>query len=80
MPGSSRSQRPKGLGRWQRLASFGAPPQRPLWASGRRLSDTMYVTELVAPDTVDTMPGATLAAFPDHGDIAAQPHPDTHWR
>jgi transaldolase len=60
--------------RWQRLAGFGAHPQRPLWAStgvkDPAYPDTMYVTELVAPDTVNTMPGATLAAFADHGDVA----------
>ncbi|MFC0438345.1 transaldolase [Kutzneria buriramensis] len=57
--------------RWQRLAGFGANPQRPLWAStgvkDPAYPDTMYVTELVAPDTVNTMPGATLEAFADHG-------------
>jgi transaldolase len=57
--------------RWQRLAGFGANPQRPLWAStgvkDPAYPDTMYVTELVAPDTVNTMPGTTLEAFADHG-------------
>ncbi|MDX6393176.1 MAG: transaldolase [Streptosporangiaceae bacterium] len=57
--------------RWQQLAALRARPQRPLWAStgakNRAYPDTMYVTELIAPDTVNTMPGATLAAFADHG-------------
>jgi transaldolase len=59
--------------RWQHLAGLGARPQRPLWAStgvkNHAYPDTMYVTELVAPDTVNTMPGTTLAAFADHGRI-----------
>jgi transaldolase len=57
--------------RWQRLARLGARPQRPLWAStgvkNPAYPDTMYVTELAAPGTVNTMPGATLEAFADHG-------------
>jgi transaldolase len=57
--------------RWQRLAALGAHPQRPLWAStgvkDPAYPDTMYITELVAPDTVNTMPGATLEAFANHG-------------
>lgn len=61
--------------RWQRLAAAGARPQRPLWAStgvkDPRYPDTMYVSELVAPGTVNTMPGATLAAFADHGTVPA---------
>jgi len=60
--------------RWQVLASAGARPQRPLWAStgvkDPRYPDTMYVTELVAPGTVNTMPGTTLEAVADHGEIA----------
>jgi transaldolase len=59
--------------RWQQLAALRARPQRPLWAStgakNRAYPDTMYVTELIAPDTVNTMPGATLAAFADHGRV-----------
>jgi transaldolase len=59
--------------RWQRLAAAGAHPQRPLWAStgvkNPAYPDTMYVTELVAPGTVNTMPGSTLAAFADHGEV-----------
>jgi transaldolase len=57
--------------RWHRLARLGARPQRPLWAStgvkNPAYPDTMYVTDLAAPGTVNTMPGATLEAFADHG-------------
>jgi transaldolase len=60
-------------GRWAALESDGAHPQRPLWAStgvkDPAYPDTMYVTELVAPNTVNTMPEATLAALADHGTI-----------
>ncbi len=60
--------------RWQVLADAGARPQRPLWAStgvkDPRYPDTLYVTELVAPHTVNTMPGKTLDAVADHGEIA----------
>ena len=56
-----------------KLAGLGAQPQRPLWAStgvkNPAYPDTMYVTELVAADTVNTMPGTTLAAFADHGEV-----------
>jgi transaldolase len=59
--------------RWQRLEKAGATRQRPLWAStGTKnpdYQDTLYVTELVAPETVNTMPEATLDAVADHGDI-----------
>lgn len=57
--------------RWQNLADDGAHVQRPLWAStgvkNPAYPDTLYVTELVAPDTVNTMPAATLEATVDHG-------------
>ncbi|MDX6740562.1 transaldolase [Actinocorallia sp. A-T 12471] len=57
--------------RWKALADAGARPQRPLWAStgvkDPALPDTLYVTELVAPGTVNTMPEATLEAAADHG-------------
>ncbi len=60
-------------GRWRRLAEQGAQRQRPLWAStgvkNPAYPDTMYVSELVAPDTVNTMPGPTLEAFADHGEV-----------
>jgi transaldolase len=62
-----------GTARWQALADAGAKPQRPLWAStGTKdptYSDTKYVTELVAPGVVNTMPEKTLHAFADHGDV-----------
>ncbi|MFC7330495.1 transaldolase [Marinactinospora rubrisoli] len=62
-----------GSQRWQELAAAGARPQRPLWAStgvkDPEYSDTRYVTELVAPNTVNTMPEATLHATADHGEI-----------
>jgi transaldolase len=57
--------------RWLELAAAGARAQRPLWAStgvkDDAYPDTMYVSELIAPQTVNTMPGTTLAAFADHG-------------
>jgi transaldolase len=68
--------------RWQRLANEGAQPQRLLWAStgvkDPNASDTLYVTALAAPYTVDTMPEATLLAFADHGKVewTLQPDPD----
>ncbi|UCM87260.1 transaldolase [Streptomyces marincola] len=59
--------------RWQVLSRAGANPQRPLWAStgvkDPAYADTLYVTELVAPGTVNTMPDATLRATEDHGEI-----------
>lgn len=60
--------------RWESLAADGAHEQRPLWAStgvkDPAYDDTMYVTELVAPNTVNTMPEATLNALIDHGSIS----------
>ena len=60
--------------RWQRLARLGARPQRPLWAStgvkNPAYPDTMYVAGLIARGTVNTMPGATLEAFADHGQVS----------
>jgi transaldolase len=59
--------------RWKALAAAGARPQRLLWAStgvkDKAFGDTRYVTDLVAPDTVNTMPEATLLAVADHGEI-----------
>lgn len=59
--------------RWARLEAHGANVQRPLWAStgvkDPSLPDTLYVTGLVAPNTVNTMPEATLNAVADHGEI-----------
>ena len=57
--------------RWQKLAAKGARPQRLLWAStgtkNKAYSDVLYVEELIGPDTVNTVPPATLDAFRDHG-------------
>lgn len=59
--------------RWKDLEASGAKVQRPLWAStgvkDPSLPDTLYVTELVAPNTVNTMPEKTLMAVADHGEI-----------
>jgi transaldolase len=59
--------------RWQALEARGANRQRPLWAStgvkDPALPDTLYVTELVVENTVNTMPEKTLDAVADHGDI-----------
>ena len=59
--------------RWQSLADDGARPQRPLWAStgvkDPAYPDTLYVTELVAPGCVNTMPEKTLQAVADHGQV-----------
>ncbi|MEK6767979.1 MAG: transaldolase [Gemmatimonadota bacterium] len=60
--------------RFRALMAQGAAVQRPLWAStgtkNPRYADTKYVDELVGPDTVNTMPPATLKAFADHGQVA----------
>lgn len=60
--------------RWQALEQQGARVQRPLWAStstkNPEYRDVMYVEELIGPDTVDTMPPATIDAFRDHGVVA----------
>ena len=57
--------------RWEALAKKGARLQRPLWAStstkNPEYRDVMYVEELIGPDTVDTMPPATIDAFREHG-------------
>jgi transaldolase/glucose-6-phosphate isomerase len=57
--------------RWDRLAAKGAKPQRLLWAStgtkNKDYSDVLYVEELIGPNTVNTVPPATLDAFRDHG-------------
>jgi transaldolase len=59
--------------RWKALQDAGARLQRPLWAStgvkDPAYDDTMYVVELVAPNTVNTMPEATLDAVADHGRV-----------
>lgn len=60
-----------GSDRWKALAAKGALPQRLLWAStgvkDKAYSDVMYVEQLIGPDTVDTIPPATMDAFRDHG-------------
>lgn len=57
--------------RWEYLASKGARPQRLLWAStstkNPQYPDTLYVDELIGPDTVNTMPQETIEAYQDHG-------------
>ena len=60
--------------RWQRLSVRGARVQRPLWASTSTKNpaypDTLYVDNLIGPDTVNTLPDQTLEAFDDHGTVA----------
>jgi transaldolase len=64
-----------GSARWTALAAAGARPQRPLWASTSvkdpAYPDTKYVTGLIAPGVVNTMPEATLRAVAGHGVIPA---------
>jgi transaldolase len=59
--------------RWEALAARGARVQRPLWAStsvkNPAYPDTLYVDELIGPDTVNTLPDATIEAFADHGHL-----------
>ncbi|WGW13730.1 transaldolase [Saxibacter everestensis] len=68
--------------RWRALADAGANKQRPLWAStgvkDPSYPDTMYVTQLVAPNVVNTMPEKTLQAFNDHGSIEGPTVIDTY--
>lgn len=60
--------------RWERLAAGGARVQRPLWASTSTKNpaypETVYVDGLIGPDTVNTLPEATIAAFEHHGTVA----------
>ncbi|NUW32216.1 transaldolase [Nonomuraea sp. SMC257] len=72
--------------RWQRLRAAGARPQRPLWAStgvkNPEYSDTMYVDQLVAPGTVNTMPEKTLDATADHARVTGdtvRPYYEQAW-
>ncbi|HET7310748.1 MAG TPA: transaldolase [Mycobacteriales bacterium] len=62
--------------RWKALEAAGAKPQRPLWASTSTkdpaYDDTMYVIDLVAPGTVNTMPEPTLEALVDHGSFRGE--------
>jgi transaldolase/glucose-6-phosphate isomerase len=61
--------------RWQRLAMQGARPQRVLWGStstkNPKLSDTLYVDNLMGANTVNTIPPSTLDAFREHGTVAS---------
>jgi transaldolase len=63
-------------GRWDDLAARGAAPQRCLWASTSvkdpSLRDTLYVEELIGPETISTMPEETIRAFQDHGRVEAR--------
>ena len=72
--------------RWNDLAARGATPQRCLWAStsvkNPSLRDTLYVEELIGPETISTMPEATIRAFQDHGRVARRLESDldeTHY-
>ena len=60
--------------RWEALVARGARVQRPLWASTSTKNpdypDTLYVDELIGPDTVNTLPDNTLESFEDHGTVA----------
>jgi transaldolase len=60
--------------RWKKLATAAARVQRPLWASTSSKNpaypDTLYVDNLIGPDTVNTLPPATLDDFLDHGKVA----------
>ena len=60
--------------RWGKLKAVGAMPQRLLWASTSTKDpsyrDVLYIEELIGPDTVNTVPPATLEAFRDHGEAA----------
>ncbi len=64
----------------ERLARLGARAQRPLWAStgtkNPAYSDVLYVSELIGPDVVNTMPEHTMRAFADHGTVARTLDPD----
>ncbi|MEU5908739.1 transaldolase [Micromonospora sp. NPDC047467] len=61
--------------RWKALAAAGAHPQRPLWASTSTKNpdyrDVIYVEELIAPGTVNTMPESVIHAYADHGETRA---------
>ncbi|MDQ4039689.1 MAG: transaldolase [Actinomycetota bacterium] len=69
--------------RWRALADKGANVQRPLWAStgtkNKAYPDTLYVSSLVASDTVNTMPEATLQAYADHGEIGTPVQDRYEW-
>lgn len=65
--------------RWRALAAVGAAPQRLLWAStgskDATAPDILYVEALAVPETINTLPEATLLAFADHGEITARMAP-----
>ncbi len=67
--------------RWNALAARGARVQRPLWAStsakNAAYRDVIYVEELIGPQTVNTLPPATLEAFRDHGEVRRSIDADT---
>jgi transaldolase len=67
--------------RWEKLAARGARVQRPLWASTSTKNpaypDTRYVDSLIGPDTVTTLPEATITAFEDHGTLTRSIDTDT---
>jgi transaldolase/glucose-6-phosphate isomerase len=71
-----------GTSRWKSLAAQGAQPQRVLWAStstkNPEYRDVVYVEELIGPETVNTLPPATLDAFRDHGRVRASLTEDLH--
>ena len=66
-----RYQKTFGSDRWEKAGGQGAQTQRVLWASTSTKNpayrDVLYVEELIGPDTVNTLPPATLEAFRDHG-------------
>ena len=68
--------------RWDALQERGARPQRPLWASTSTKNpdfpDTLYVDELIGPETVNTIPDSTLEAFIDHGKVTRTIDSDNH--
>lgn len=75
--------------RWEALAARGAVVQRPLWASTSTKNpaypDTLYVDQLIGPDTVNTLPDATIEAFNDHGTLTRTiddgvAHAEAVWR
>ncbi len=67
--------------RWEHLSALGARVQRPLWASTSTKNgsypDTLYVDNLIGPDTINTLPEGTLMAFEDHGTLARTIDTDT---
>lgn len=66
-----------GVPEWKELQGLGARVQRLLWASvgtkNPKYKDTLYIDELIGPETVSTMPPATYEAFKDHGEVSTPP-------